>query len=306
MSALVPPALRTPIPSFKDTGKATNDILTKGFPSSLKFELTTSSENGVKFVTSAERLLEKDGKPYILASFQPKVELKEKGIVANATLDSKKLAGDIALSDFLSKGLKFTVRGTTNGTQELGTDVEFRNEKMAATLGLSLKDSTPKIEGSLVVGNKGFSAGALVGYKLAGGNAELDSVILMTNYITPNKTFDVVSTLKGTPGKTKINFELGMKLLYTHDSSNLFAVEVAYDPNRAIADGFGLTLVGQRKLDSITTGKAKVVSNTKNKSISFAIAQKINSNTTVTIGTEFDFVNPDSNPKIGFLVAFAP
>jgi hypothetical protein len=304
------------LPPYRDVGKPLNDLLTKGFPTTYKFELTTAADNGVKFITSAERkqrdVSDDSGNTvkanYIFASFQPKLEVKDKGLTASATIDSEKLSGELSLADLFTPGVKATFKGLSNSKQEVSGDFEFRNEAFSGTLGVFYKDDVPRLETTALVGQNGIAAGGLLSYFLPSGkdDGSPDSVTFLANYNTSK--FDVISTLTGkwakesSGGQKVMKVSFGTKLLYTHDDAYTFGGDVAYDTTKSFKDGTSFTLLGQRKFDSNTTGKFKV--DTKG-TLALAYAQKVNPSTQITIGTEINLLK-DVEPKVGLTFAFAP
>jgi len=306
-----PTFVKKPLP-FKDLGKPVNDLFTKGFPSTYKFELTTAAENGMKFVASVERKTRevsdssggKTKQDYIFSSFQPKIEIKEKGITFNGTLDTDKLEGELILADLLQKGVKTTFKATAfdNSKQEISGDLEYRTDSAAVNSGILWKDNAYKLNFSTVVGYEGISLGGTIGYFLPIGNVEssLDNFSLAANY-TSGK-YDITNLFNGKKEKGDYKLSVGAKILYNHSVHTNFAADLTYDPLKSLKDGVSLKLLGGYKFDDNTTMKAKVdtVGN-----VSLAYSQKAYSNLTLTVATEVNALKVEDH-KVGFSLAFAP
>jgi len=304
-----------PLTPYRDVGKTLNDLITKGFPTTYKVEATTAAENGVKFIGAAERkqreVSDDSGNTvkanYILASLQPKIELKDKGLTGSATLDTEKISGELSLADLFTPGVKATFKGLSNTKQEVSGDLQFANEGFAGTLGVFYKDDLPRVEATALVSpSSGFAVGALASYFLPSGkdDGSPDAVTLLGNYNAGK--IDLITTVGGKWAKegsgkvVKIN--LGTKILYTHDESYTLGTDVTHDISKSFKEGTNFTLFAQRKFDSHTTGKGKV--DTKGV-LSLAVAHKVNANTTLTVGGEVNLIK-DVEPKLGLLLAFAP
>jgi len=312
---VIKPKALTP---YRDVGKTLNDLLTKGFPTTLKVEATTAAENGVKFVAAAERkqrdVSDDSGNTvkanYIFASLQPKVEIKDKGLTGHVTLDSEKISGELALADLFSPGLKATFKGLSNSKQEVSGDLQFANEGFAGTLGVFYKDDVPRVEATALVSpSRGIAVGALASYFLPSGkdDGSPDAVTLLGNYNSGK--FDLITTVGGKWGKEgsglsgkAVKITLGTKILYTHDDSYTFGTDVTHDISKSFKDGTAFTLFAQRKFDAYTTGKGKV--DTKG-ALSLAVAHKVNPNTTLTLGGEVNLLK-ETEPKLGLHLVFAP
>jgi len=306
------PTTRKPLP-YKDLGKAINDMFTKGFPTTYKFELTTEAESGLKFVVAAEKK-NRDSKDdsggktkqdYIFASFQPKIELKSKGINFNGTLDSEKIEGELILSELLSTGLKTTFKVTSFDTAalEASADIEYKNDIGAITTGILFKDNKDKLNTSLLAVWNNFAFGGNIGYYLplgASSEGSLDNCSFAMNY--NSSKFDITNLVNGKREKTEFKITTGAKILYNHNSATTFAADVNYDPAKSLKDGFSLKLLGQYKFDDKTSMKAKVDTQGN---VAIAFSQKAYNNLTLTLATELNALKVDDH-KVGFSLAFAP
>jgi len=305
------------VPFYRDLGKSANDLVTKGFPSTYKFELTTNAERGMKFIFAAEKKskevkdsVSSDGKKshdYIFVSSQVKEELKEHGINFTGTLDSEKLGGELSLADLGTKGLKVTFKGNTfdNSKQDASGEIEYRNDLFAGTLGLSWKDHKNTLDSSITVGVlDGVSLGAGAKYLLPSGSSEggLEALSLGSNWV-PAQYFDLSSFINAKREKTgEYKPSAAVKLYYTHSSHTTFGADVNYDFNSSFNQGVGLKLAVNHKFDDSTSVKGKV-DNQGN--VAFALSQKAFTNVTLTLGTESNILNFDQQ-KVGFTLAFSP
>jgi len=302
---------RKPIP-YKDLGKPINDMFTKGFPTTYKFELTTEAESGLKFVISAEKKQRESkddsgGKTkhdYIFASFQPKIELKSKGINFNGTLDSEKIEGEVILSELLSTGLKTTFKVTSFDTSalEANGEIEYKNDVGAVSTGINFKDNKNKLNTSLLAVWNNFAFGGSIGYFLPIGASEgsLDNCSFAMNY--SSSKFDITNLVNGKREKTEFKITTGAKVLYNHCPKTKFAADVNYDPAKSLKDGFTLKVLGQYQFDDKTSMKAKV-DTTGNVGIAFS--QKAYNNLTLTLATELNALKVEDH-KVGFSLVFAP
>jgi len=305
------------VPFYRDLGKSANDLVTKGFPSTYKFELTTNAERGMKFIFAAEKKskevkdsVSSDGKKshdYIFVSSQVKEELKEHGINFTGTLDSEKLGGELALADIATKGLKVTFKGNIadNNKQDASGEVEYRNDLLAGTLGLTWKDHKNTVEPSISVGIiEALSLGASAKYLLPSASSDggWDSFSLGANWV-PAKYFDLSSFINAKREKTnEYKLTTNVKLYYTHSTNTTFAADVNYDFNSSFNQGVSLKLAANHKFDANTSVKAKVDNKGQ---VALALSQKAFSNVTLTLGTETNILNFDQQ-KVGFTLAFSP
>jgi len=310
--------VRRPIGLYKDLGKNVNDLITKGFPNNFKFELNTSADRGLKFIFTTETRT-RDAKEsisssdsrsnqYIFSSAQVKQELRESGLNFTGTLDNEKLGGELSLADLGAKGFKVTFKGNTfdNHKQDAAGELEYRNERLAGTVGLLWKDQKTRLDTSLNVGvTDTLTFGTQIGYFIPGGASEggLDSFAVSTNYQT-GRNYDLTTTLSGKRREKSTDLKLGAgaKLLYTHSLSTTFAVDVNYDLASSYREGVTSKVAVNHKFDDSTSVKARV-DNSGN--LALALSQKATTNLTFTIGTELNVTNLD-NHKLGLNLTFNP
>jgi len=310
---------KTPVPFYRDLGKSANDLITKGFPSTYKFELTTNAERGMKFVFATEKKTReekkdissssdsKKGQDYIFVSAQVKEELKDQGINFTGTLDSDKLGGELSLADIGTRGLKVTFKGNTgdNNKQDASGEVEYRNDLFASTLGLIWKDHKNTVEPSITVGVlETLSLGANAKYLLPSPSSDggLDNFSLGSNWV-PARYFDLSSFINAKREKSnEFKLSAAAKLYYTHSPNTTFAADLSYDFNSSFNQGVGLKLAANHKFDDSTSVKARV-DNTGN--VALALSQKAFTNVNLTLGTESNILNFDQQ-KVGFTLAFSP
>jgi hypothetical protein len=308
-----PPTVRPLIPLYRDLGKTTNELFTKGFPNTYRFEYTTVAENGLKFVTVAEKKTRKSteqGKDtqvdYFYGSFQPKVEIKSSGINYIGTIDTDKIASELSVANLFTNGLKATFKGSaTEKAIETSGEVEFKNESASVNVGVIYKDSKPKLDFSTVIGHQGFLVGGQVGYFLPVGNNSpaVEGFSVGTNYSTSK--FDVLVAANGKyDDKTSaLNLNVNGKLLYNHDANTQFATDVTYDLNKSFPNAVTVKGLAQYKFDANTTGKVKVDTAGN---VGLAFSQKLNPALNLTLGSEINVLKLEEQPKFGFSLAFTP
>eukprot|EP01089_Gocevia_fonbrunei_P006469 TRINITY_DN1715_c0_g2_i1.p1 TRINITY_DN1715_c0_g2~~TRINITY_DN1715_c0_g2_i1.p1 ORF type:complete len:320 (-),score=87.92 TRINITY_DN1715_c0_g2_i1:51-1010(-) len=308
----VPVAPKRVVPLFRDLGKNTNDLFLRGFPLTHRFEYTTVAENGLKFVSVVERKTRKgqdeSGKDvstdYFFGSFQPKIELRPQGVNFIGTIDTEKVAGELSLADILTPGLKATFKGSaTERSVESSGELEYRKETATLNLGVIYRDSKPKLDLGAVLAHQGLALGVQVGYflPLAGNAGAVEGFAVATNYNTP--IFDLLVSLNGKYDKAQLKLNVGGKALYNHNAKTQFATDVSYDLSKSFPTAVALKLLAAYKFDEATSAKAKI--DTIGGNIGLAYAQKLNSNVTLTLGTEINAFKAEEH-KLGFSLTFAP
>lgn len=298
------------VPLFKDLGKNANDLLTKDFPSTLRFELNTTSENGLKFQTVVEQKKGKSGSdgvaPNVMfGSFQTKLDVKDYGIALTGTLDTELLRWEVVLSKLVQPGIKATFKGSTSTEtiKEVYGDVEYKGKYGNVVLDFNLRDDVPKLELASVVGQKGYSLGAKGSYVLPDDpkkSGRLDAVSVTGGYTS--NSFDFTGTFNGKFDKGGFKPTVGSTLHYKHNASTNFATSATWDPSKDLKDGVTVTVGGQHNFDSQTSVKGKVGTNG---AVAVSYKQKLNKNVNLTLATEVNAITTKPH-TLGFHLSFTP
>jgi len=297
------------VPLYKDHGKTLNDLLTKDFPGSLKFELNTTSENGLKFTTVVEQKSGKAGSdghaPQVMfGSFQTKLDLTSKyGCSITGTVDTELLKWEIILTDLFKSGVKSTFKGSANmeKLKEVYGDVEYKTSNYNGSLAFNLKDDVPKLEGTFVIGNDGSSLGAKVVGLLPEESKEggIESVAVAGGLNRGPLDIVGVVTNKLADGFAPT---VGLNLLYKHSPEATFGTNVQWNPHKALADGLKVDAVAEYAFDKESTMKAKA---STDGSVGLAWKQKLSSKLTLSFGTDLNLTK--SQPaKLGAQLSFTP
>jgi len=162
-------ANKTSAPLFSNLGKAPKDLLSKGFPTTNKVEVTTTAENGVNFVATAEKR-QVDKAEAIVTTLQPKYHLNVYGIELNGTLDTNnQIKAELNIEDLLVPGLKTISKAQTGANQDLEVAFEYKHEKGTFTSSFLHNPSSSKtlISATATVSQQKITAGAETKYSLA-------------------------------------------------------------------------------------------------------------------------------------------
>lgn len=311
-----PAAKKSTIPLFSTFGKGSKDLLTKGFPSTYKVEVTTAAENGVSFVTSAERKKRDEKVPdsveFILGTFQEKYKLPSRGLEFTGTIDTDNaLKGELSLDDLLP-GLKTILKGTGGSAQEVEGAFEYKHEFGTCTSSLlwNAKGSKVVLGASATVGRQGFSAGLETKYQLntSGKGGNLEFVTAAVNY--KGSALDVTAFAKSEAPKKDTTsstdsgakpraLTLGASVLYSANKDTTLATTVDYDLQKPAHDAVKVKFGGSHNLDADTTGKARFDTEGK---LALSVARQLNPHVKATLGTELNTFDLHGNQhKFGFL-----
>jgi len=290
--------------AYKDQGKNSNELLNKGFPSTdkfnWKFEIDTTSENGVQFLPS---ITNTPGRG-VDAELKSKFKVKE----ANLTLtgnQKEELSVEIAAAKKLQDLWKpsITVSTTTRFLQEklkFKPSVEFRKEWVTATVALEMPVKQPeegsddpkdtdhkKATFSTVFGHKscGFSAGFDLEYQI--DSSKLKHFNSVVSYGTADLEVSAFSKTKCDGSPTTIGANYYQKLANKWKEGAV-AAEVTY-PLHSLNQPPSFSVGGSFQPDASSTLKSRV----NNKGLAgFAYTQKWGGPFTVTFSSEFNLLNP--------------
>jgi len=183
-------------PLFSNLGKGSKDFLSKGFPGTYKVEITTASQHGLSFVSTAERKVVNKAN-HLVSTFQPKYKLTARGLELVGTVDTdNKVKAELSLEDLFVPGLKTALKGTVGAEQDVEFNLEYKHE--AATLASSLlhhpHTSKSIFSASTTLSRQAFTAGLETKYTLspdvpAGGS--LTSLTGAVNY--KDGTYDLTA-----------------------------------------------------------------------------------------------------------------
>jgi hypothetical protein len=278
------------VPLFSTFGKGTNDLLTKGFPTTYKAEVTTKAENGVNFVTSFERDNDK-----LVGTFQPKYKLDKYGLEFTGTIDtSNTFKGDLSVDNLLP-GLKTIFKGATAlDEQSVEAGFEYKHEFGTATGSFLWKKGKTTLGASATVGRQALTAGVSTKYSV--DSSSLVFVSGGLNYKAPSHDISAFVKREEKSGKSEI--VLGGSVLYTAGKEATFASTVEYDLQQAPAAAIKVKFGGSYNLDADTTGKARFDTEGK---LALAVARQLNPSLKATLGAELNTFELQSNKhKYGF------
>jgi hypothetical protein len=120
--------VRPAAPLYSNLGKGAKDLLSKGFPSTHKVEVTTSAENGFQFVSSAEKK-QANKADVVVGTFQPKYKIISRGIELIGTFDTaNQIKGELTMENLLVPGVKGTFKAQTGASSDLEAAFEYKHE----------------------------------------------------------------------------------------------------------------------------------------------------------------------------------
>jgi len=293
------------VPVFSNFTKATNDFFTKGFPTSHKLELTTATENGLTFITSAEKKKPKDkDKDDRVEYWLGKLETKYKGaqgstnVEFTGTVDTDNLIkGDLSLSSGSVPGLKFILKPQTGGSQEVTGGLEFQNEHASASTSVLWKAAgDTQLTATLVGGRNGVRAGVESSYFFTrkGHPTGLDSVRGLLNYKTSaldltvfaKNQWNVESKEESTPsphGRQQLT--LGASYQHNPATDTVLHSALEWDTTKPLTRSITAQFGGSYTLDKDTSAQAKF--NTDGK-LTLHLAKQVSPHVKATLTSEWD------------------
>jgi len=277
-------------------------LLTKGFPTSYKVEVTTQAENGVNFVTSFERKEKKDGGEELVGTLQPKYKLASHGLEFTGTIDTgNTFKGELTLDNLFFPGLKSITKGQTGASQEVEAIWEYKHEYGTCTSSFLWKnDGKVYLGASATAGRQALTFGLESKFRVdtAGTSGTLDAVTAALNYKA--QSHDISASLKSEAPKTSGArlLTLSSSVLYTAGKEATLATTVDYDLQKAPAEAIKVKFGGSYNLDADTTGKARFDTEGK---LALSVARQLNPHFKATLGTELNTFDLQSNKhKFGF------
>jgi voltage-dependent anion channel protein 2 len=171
-------------PIFKDLGKATNDLLSKDFPSTFEVKTDTTTAEGLNLNT---KLVRGSGSDFS-GEFNPKYNLASRGVKLSATVTtSKSLEVEVSKTDAVIAGLKATLKGKAPafdapGKEVLTLSTEYKSDRVAITSSLDVVAPKTPLGGlSFVVPYDNVLLGVDVAYAL-GSSPDLKKVNATVGY----------------------------------------------------------------------------------------------------------------------------
>ncbi|KAL6075181.1 Mitochondrial porin [Balamuthia mandrillaris] len=299
---------------FRDLGKNANDLLSKGFPTTFKVEVTTAQE-GLTFVSAVEK---KRGKKatdadFVFGSVQPKFKNDKYGFEFNGTLDTAGAAkGDFIFKDLLSiKGLKTTLKTQVAGTQTADFALEYALPSLNLGSNLVWKAEAPlAVSASAVAATNDISAGFHSSYRFASESSEafLDKIEAAANF--KKQAFDITAfvrnekTLSGATDKgVEDKWTVSGSAHYSVDKNTAFAVTADHDLSKSIVEGLNVRFGG-----SFNYGRFALKAKADTKGIvALSVSENLSPSVNYTLGSEIDTNNLAGNAhKFGLSLTVKP
>lgn len=322
--------VRPAAPLFSNLGKAPKDLLSKGFPSSHKVEVTTTAEKGVSFVSTVEK---KQGKTdHVVGTFQPKYKLSARGLELAATIDTdNQIKAELSLEDLFVPGVKSVVKSQTGANHDSEVSFEYKHEMGTFNSALVYNPVSAKglVSTSATVYRNSFTVGFESKYAIAPAQpGSLSSVVGAVNYkatthdltafvyapppppirrgsfvLRPSRVFlcDCLANNSKSDAGTATDggaaprlLSAGAHLYYTPSTDLSFASSLDFDVQK---NAIKVTLGGSRKVDPNTEVKAKISTDGR---LGLGFAKQVYPSVKATLGTELNtFDLAGSTPKFG-------
>jgi len=284
---------------FKDLGKATNDLLTKDFPTeSFGFEAESKAENDVKFKTTGTR--KADGS--VEATIEPTVGFKKQGASAKVTIKADKTYGlEVTHEDKIVDGVKFTLNGETKGEDSSAKlSLDYKNANFGTVSGYFLYPfsgtNQPKGAASFTSAYEGLSFGGQAEYQ-AGNKPGLQSYDVKAIYSGSSFKFGGYYNVKVAKKSTA-----GLQYHHNVRADTELVADVSVDAANIGGESPKIRFAALWRRDADTTIKAKVESDAK---LSLSYQQKLSPNTTVIIGSESVLTEAKPSHKVGTTFKFS-
>jgi len=298
---VVPTAVRPAAPPYSNRAKGAQDLLSKGFPSTYKVEVTTSADNGVQSVSSAEKK-QANKADVVVGTFQPKYKLASRGLELTGTFDTdNQIKAELALDNLFVPGVKGTFKAQTGASHDLEAAFEYKHELGTFTSTFVHNPTSAKtlLSATATVSRQSVTAGVESKYSLAPAQpGTLTTVTGALNYKAA--THDLTAFVKSDAGSVTDGgdaprlYSLGAHLHYTPSKESSFASSLDYDLQK---NTIKVTIGGSQKLDARTETKAKYSSDGR---LGLGVAQQLTPAVKATLGTELNtFDLAGTTPKLG-------
>jgi len=291
------------VPVFSSFSKPTNDFFTKGFPASHKLEVSTSTENGLTFISSGEHKTKKDGGgDYVLGKLETKYKQAKYGLEFSGSIDTDNLIkGDLSVNNIGLPGFKAILKPQTGKTKEVTSAFEFQHQRASlATTLLWKPEGDLQLTAALVGGHKGFALGLESGYFVSRAHPEklpvgLDSVKGLFNFKTPALDFTLTAKQQwnvepkkdDSASKAPLTQKLILGSTYEHKAGDSTVLHSAleYDTTQPLSESVTFKFGGLYKLDKDTTAQGKFDTEGK---LTVNLAKQFNPQLKASLTTEFD------------------
>ncbi|CAO2828176.1 unnamed protein product [Amaranthus hypochondriacus] len=269
---------------FSDIGKRAKDLLTRDYVSDQKFSISSCSETGVAFTSTA---VKKGG----LSSGDVAALYKYKNTTIDVKLDTQSnISTTITINDVVPSTktiASFKIPDYSSGKLEV---LYFHNHATFTTaLGLN---KNPVVDVTATLGTPTINFGVEAGYDTTSGN--------FTKYTAGfnlSKPESCASILLGDKGDT-------VKASYLHHLDQVRkSAAVAEISRRFSTNENTITVGGLYAVDNLTVVKAKLNNHGK---LGAVLQHEVIPKSVLTIASEFDTMALDKTPKFGLSLALKP
>ncbi|GBG78672.1 hypothetical protein CBR_g27895 [Chara braunii] len=270
---------------FSDIGKKAKDLLTKEYTYDQKFTVTTTSPNGLAFITSGTKKGD-------LFAGDLKSEYKSGNVRTEVKVDTASKLWVTVVAENLTNGLTAGFSGALPDNKSGKADFTFVHEYIGLTGSIGLT-ANPKVEVTAAVGHDGKSVGGEITYDTASGTfTRYNAGVGFTN-----ADFSVAAHVvdKGDTYKTSVYHAVNPR--------TCVGVEIAHAKKAGQGRENTFTAGLAHRLDSLTTVKGKL----NNLGMVAGLVQhEWRPKSTVTISGEVDTKALDKSAKIGLGLALKP
>ncbi|XP_057529000.1 mitochondrial outer membrane protein porin 2-like [Amaranthus tricolor] len=269
---------------FSDIGKRAKDFLTKDYVSDQKFSISSCSETGVAFTSTA---VKKGG----LSSGDVAALYKYKNAIIDVKLDTQSnISTTFTIADIVpsTKAIaSFKIPDYSSGKLE----VQYFHNHATFTTALALSKN-PVVDVTATLGTPTINFGVEAGYDTTSGN--------FTKYtagVNLSKPESCASILLGDKGDT-------VKASYLHHLDQVRkSAAVAEFSRRFSTNENTFTVGGLYAVDNLTVVKAKLNNHGK---LGAVLQHEVIPKSVLIIASEFDTMALDKTPRFGLSLALKP
>jgi len=304
------------VPAFSSFSKSTNDFFKKGFPESHKLELSTQTEQGLTFISTAEHKQRKDGTQYILGKLETKYKLEKFGLECTGTVDTDNLLkGDFSVSNLGLPGFKAILKPQTGPAQEVTAGFEYQQPHFSLSTTVLWRPVGDILVSAAAVGglSSNVSLGLESSYFVARGVDSksppgLDSFKGLLNYKTDSLDCTLYAKQQWNVESKEESKTGTQKLLvggtYEHKTGDtVLQSTMEWDTSKAKADSITFQYGGSHKLDGTTSTQAKI--NTDGR-LTVILAKQFTPQLKGTLITDFNTVALGTEHKFAYGLSFKP
>ncbi|XP_074308853.1 mitochondrial outer membrane protein porin 2 [Silene latifolia] len=269
---------------FSDIGKRPKDLLNKDYVSDQKFSISSTSDSGVAFTSTA---VKKGG----LSTGDVAALYKYKNTVANVKVDTESnISTTFTITDFIPStktiaSLKFP--DASSGKLE----VQYFHDHATFTTALGLKKS-PLVDFTATLGTPTIAFGVEAAYDTTSG-----AFTKYTAGVGLSKPESSASIVLGDKGDT-----INASYLHHLDQDKKSAIVGDFSRRFSTNDNT-FTVGGSYAIDNLTVVKAKLNNHGK---LNAVLQHEVIPRSVLTIASEFDTMNLDKTPKFGLAIALKP